>query len=131
MAKKLDLTKMRAGQTVYVLDSNIRKRNDWWCYPRPLTVNNAPTPKFEGADYYYGEAVSRHSLKMFVDDGYFHRRGEGYQFGTKTIFATRNAAQRECDRINLRLNRIRKLAAEEIQRKTEEQTRRVLYTGSI
>lgn len=131
MAKKLDLTKMRAGQTVYVLDSNIRKRSDWWCYVRPLTVNNEPAPKFEGADYYYGEVVSRYSLKMFVDDGCFHRRGEDYQFGTKTIFATRNAAQRECDRINLRLNRIRKLAAEEIQRKTEEQTRRVLYTGSI
>lgn len=124
MAKKLDLTKMRAGQTVYFVDTDIHKRRDWQYSVRKLMVNNAPIPH-ESVDCFYGEMVSRHALKDAVDNGVINRRGG------RVFFTTRNAAERECDRGNSQINRIRNLAAKKIDKKVQEQIRNVLYTGSI
>lgn len=124
MAKKLNLRKMRAGQTIYFVETDIHKRRDWEYSVRKLVVNNAPIPH-ESVDCFYGDEVSRHALKDAVDNGAINRRG-GMVF-----FATRNSAQRECDRGNLKLKRIRKLAAKKIDKAIQEQVSRVLYTGSL
>lgn len=76
--KKLDLTKIRAGQTVYLISGdNIRKKRDWEFEVVKLLVDNAPLCMFY-EDPIRGYKISRLELNYSVTCNSVHKRGADF-----------------------------------------------------
>ncbi len=63
--KKLDLTKAKAGQTIYFINDNILIDNNFKMWVEQIVVTNDPVPP-EGEIFIKEGKVSRHSLALIA-----------------------------------------------------------------
>lgn len=63
--KKLDLTKAKAGQTIYYINDNMFRSNDIKMWIEQVVVTNDPVPPMDVQIIWNGK-VSRHSLALLA-----------------------------------------------------------------
>lgn len=97
MTRKLNLAKMRAGQTIYFIDTNIRSCREWTNFVRSAVVDNSPIPS-EAENPFFDGKISRHFLKSI------HPNYDGWR---GFVFRSRGKAKKACDYLNLQLNKDR------------------------